>query len=71
MHYEESELKLSFLEMESLFKRKTAGKDHSKPKCLHVAVSHMLCLMPAISASLQLQNTSSFISVHSRVLSCP
>lgn len=61
----------SFLEMESLFRRKTAIKDHSKPKYVHVAVSLMLCLMLAISASLQLQNTSSFASVHTRVLSCP
>jgi len=62
---------MSFLEMESLFKRKTAGKDHSKAKYVHVAVSLVLCLMLAISASLQLQNTSSFTCVHTHVLSCP
>lgn len=68
---EDSDLKLSCLEIESLFKKKTVGKDHPKPTYVHVAVSLMLCLMLAISASLQLQNTSSFTSVHTCVLSCP
>lgn len=60
--------KAVFLEMESLLKRKASGKDHSKPKHTHVAVNTTLCLKLAISAPLQLQNTSSFTFVHTHVL---